>query len=412
MLNIVYKFKNFLTDNKLIILAFLLLIFVRFQISFLEYLDFRYNKFLNLDAKVINQYKKKNYYVLKLKTKTLTFYTTSRQELKNLLNENVSLTIITKNVGFLDYLFTFYAPSFNLKLKPITKVEELIEKQHESKVMKNFYKALFLGESLSFETRQKLSSLGVSHLVALSGLHLGFISLLLYLILNPLYSFFQQRFFPYRNRFIDLAFIVFLLEFLYLHITSYPPSLIRAFILEVVVFLYAYYLQNPFSLKVLFFVFLFSFLIFGAKVFSVGYFLSIAGVFYIYLFFRYFKPSLTGALILNFYMFCVMFVISHAFFGNFNVYQLFSPFINMLFSVFYPVVAFLHIIGLGGVFDSVILKYLSLGSSFIEFKVPFFISVLFISLSIGAFFKKELFYGINLMSLIAIIYSIGVLVGI
>ena len=63
-------------------------------------------------------------------------------------------------------------------------------------------------------------------------------------------------------------------------------------------------------------------------------------------------------------------------------------------------------------FDSVILKYLSLGSNFVEFKVPFFISVLFISLSIGAFFKKEIFYGINLISLIAIIYSIGVLVGI
>jgi len=407
-----YLFKNYLTDNKLIILIFLLLIFVRFHISFLGYLDFKYNKFLTLDAKVVNQYKKKNYYVLKLKTKILTFYTTTRENLKPLLNENVNLTIITKNVTFLDYLFTFYAPSFNLKLKPITKIEEIIEKQHKSEVMKNFYKALFLGEALSFETRQKLSTLGVSHLVALSGLHLGFISLLLYLILNPLYSFFQKRFFPYRNRFIDLAFIVFVLEFLYLHITSYPPSLIRAFILEVVVFLYAYYLQNPFSLKVLVFVFLFSFLIFGVKVLSVGYFLSIAGVFYIYLFFRYFKPSITGALILNFYMFCVMFIISHTFFGNFNVYQLFSPFVNILFSVFYPLEAFLHIIGLGGIFDNIILKYLSLGNNFIEFRVPFFMSVLFIILSIGAFFKKELFYGINLMSLIAIIYSIGVLVGI
>jgi competence protein ComEC len=381
---------------------------VRFQISFLSYFDFKYHKFLNLDAKVINQYKKKNYYVLKLKTKTLTFYTTSRENLKNLLNENINLTIITKNVSFFDYLFTFYAPSFNLKLKPITKVEELIEKQHKSEVMKNFYKALFLGEALSFDTRQKLSTLGVSHLVALSGLHLGFISFLLYFLFNPLYSFFQQRFFPYRNRFVDLAIVVFVIEFLYLHITSYPPSLIRAFILEIVVFLYAYYLQNPFSLKVLVFVFLFSFLIFWMKVFSVGYFLSIAGVFYIYLFFRYFKPTIKGALILNFYMFCVMFVISHTFFGNFNIYQLFSPFVNILFSIFYPLEAFLHIIGLGGVFDSVILKYLSLGGDFVEFRVPFFVMVLFIALSIGAFFKKWLFYGINLLSIIIIGVAIGI----
>jgi competence protein ComEC len=375
----------------------------------MNYLDFKSHKYLTLDAKVINHYKKRNYYVLKLKTKTLTFYTTSREDLKNLLNENIELTIVTKNVSFKDYLFTFYAPSFNIKLLPVTKAEEYIEKQHESKEISDIFKALFLGESVSYDTRQKLSALGVSHLIALSGLHLGFISLFLYLIISPIYRLFQRKF-PYRNRFVDIAAVVFVIEFIYLYITSFPPSLVRAYLLEILLFLYAYYLQNPFSLKVLTTLILIS-LVFFEKVLSLGYFLSITGVFYIYLFFRYFKPTFLNSLILSFYMFAVMFVISHAFFGNFNLYQLLSPVVNILFSLFYPLEIIFHLLGYGGVFDEVLKGYLNLGSEYVGVKFPFWFMLLFLALSLVAFFKRWAFYGINLIAVLAIIYAIGVSVG-
>jgi len=408
-----FKITRYFSENKFLILAAVILITVRFQISFFNYLDFKYHKVQNINANVVNQYKKQgkrgDYYVLKLRNRTLSFYTTSKEDLKNLLNEKLSLSIITSNIAFSGFMFTFYAPSFNIKLLPVSKADEYIEKQHLRKETADIFKALFLGESISHKTRQELSTLGVSHLVALSGLHLGFLSVFLYVFLTPFYKLFQTRF-PYRNRFADLAAAVFVIEFLYLYITGFPPSLIRAYILEIVVFLYAYNLQNPFSLKVLITVFFLSLIIFGSKVFSLGYFLSILGVFYIYLFFRYYRPTFINSVILSFYMFLNMFVVSHMFFGNFNLYQLFSPVINILFTLFYPFEIFLHMIGFGGVFDSVLEKFLHFGDYFVTVKIPLWFGLFFILGSVFAFFSKRLFYGINLVSLLIIFYAIGVYV--
>ncbi|WP_456488554.1 ComEC/Rec2 family competence protein [Caminibacter pacificus] len=397
----------FLSKNRFWFLAFFLLFVVRCQISFFEYLSFKNHKFLNVEARVINQYKKegKNYQILKLKNNSLTFYTTSRENLKNLLNERVKLTIITSKVSFFEYLFTFYAPSFNIKLLSADKIDLFIEKQHSSSVMKNLFKALFLGESIDFSTRQKLSSLGVSHLFALSGLHLGFISFVLYFVFSPLYKIFQKKF-PYRNRFFDLGILVLAVEFVYLYFTSFPASLIRAYVLEVLIFIFAMRFKELFSLNILFFTILFSFLIFFSKIFSIGFLLSFLGVFYIYLFFKHVKFSFFSSVFLSFYMFLVMFVWSHYFFGNFNYFQFLSPLVNIIFSFFYPLEIFLHLIGFGGVFDDFILKYLSLGSEFYEVKISFVWVVIFGIMSLLAFFSKYLFYGINLLAFFIVILAI------
>ncbi len=384
-----------------------LIVILKIQLLFLSYIDFKSNGYKTLEVKVINQYKKKNYYVLKLANKDFQIYTTTRDDIKNLLNESLKVTFITKNLTFFEFLKAkFYLPSFNLKLEPVNYIEEKIENEHRSKKLSNIFKALFLGESIDYKTRQELSTLGISHLIALSGLHLGIISGFLFLILSPVYTFFH-RFFPYRNRYVDLGIIILIIEFFYLYFTNFPPSLIRAFMLEVVLFLFMYYLKNPFSLKILAVVFIFSFLFFDMKVFSIGYFLSIMGVFYIYLFFRYFKPTLINGIILSFYMYGVMFVLSHYFFGNFNLYQLFSPLYNLLFTLFYPLEIVLHIIGFGGIFDEVMDKFLHLGDNFINIKFSLWYLLIFLSLSLLAFFNKKAFYGINLLAVLSIVYAIG-----
>ncbi|GAB6044585.1 ComEC/Rec2 family competence protein [Caminibacter profundus] len=390
-------------QTKLFIL-FLLLVF-RFQISFLEYLNFKYFPVKEIEARVFAQYKKKNYYVLKLKNDEVTFYTTSRENLKNLLNEKVKLKIFTKDITFWGYLTKFYAPSFDLKLEPVSKVEKYIESQHSSIVLSNLFKALFLGESMEYSTRIKLSTLGVSHLFALSGLHLGFISFLLYFLLSPIYNLFHKKF-PYRNKFVDLGIIVLLIEFLYLKITSFPPSLIRAFVMEVVLFFFFVTLRNVFSIKVLVLTFLVSFYIFSMKIINIGFLLSIVGVYYIYLFFSYFKATFKSGLVLSFYMFIVMFVWGHYFFGEMNIYQLFSPIVNLLFSIFYPIEAILHIFGVGGLFDSMIEKYLSFGEKFYYVNISFWFLFVFAFFSIIAFKKKIAFYGINILGIILILGSI------
>jgi len=374
-----------------------LVIIFRIQISFLGYLNFIDHYVKNLDVKVINQYKKKNYYVLKLKNNEVSFYTTSRDNLKNLLNEDINLNILTKNIHFLGYLSTFYAISFNLKLKNAFFLDKWIENQHKNKKISNLYKALFLAEGIDYKTRQQLSTLGISHLFALSGFHLGVISFLLFLIFSPVYKIFHKKF-PYRNRFFDLGILIFIIEFLYLFLTSFPPSLIRAFVMEIILFLFAFYLQNIFSLRILFLTILFSFLIFFMKIFSIGFFLSILGVFYIMLFFKYFKPTFKNGVLMNFFVFLMMFVFSHTIFGNLNIYQFLSPLATLLFTVFYPLSLFLHIIGFGGILDGFINSYLHLGDNFYIFKLPLWIGVLFLLFSLAAYYKKWAFYGINLLA--------------
>ena len=386
-------------------LIFSLLLIIRGFISFLFYKNFVSKRVVQVNGYVANQYKKKNYFVLKIKTKTLTFYTIDRDNLKNLLNENISIKIFTKKISFKDYLFTFFAPSFDLKLKDVNFFEKYIEKQHKNRKIINLYKALFFGKSIDYDIRHKLSSLGISYLFALSGLHLGILSGFLFFILSPIYKFFQQRFFPYRNRYFDIGVLILIIECLYLYITNFPPSLIRAFVMEIVIFISLIYLEKE-PLQILIWTILISLLIFFEKVFSIGYFLSIIGVYYIFLFFKYFKISWLNSIALSFYMFLVMLVISHYFFYNFNYYQLLSPFVNIIFAFFYPITILLHIIGLGGVFDNLINAYLALGEKFYYVKINGIIFYLFLFLSLISYYKKWAFYGINVLAFAILIANL------
>ena len=385
--------------KKLIFLYLILFLIIRVQISFLNYIGFVSKPIQEVNVKVINQYKKKNYYVLKLKNNEITFYTINRDNLKNLLNENISIKIFTKNISFWDYLTKFFAISYDLKLKDTSFLDKWIEKQHKSEKITNLYKALFLGESIDYKTRQELSTLGISHLFALSGFHLGFISFLLYVCFGFFYKKFQ-KFFPYRNRFFDIGILVLIIEFMYLYFTSFPASLIRAYIMEIILFLFAIRLRNVFNLKIVILTILFSFLIFFNKIFSIGFLLSILGVFYIMLFFRYFKINWKNTVLMNIFLFLMMFVISHLFFVNFNYYQFLSPFVTMIFAIFYPVSFLLHILNMGGIFDNYLLSFLHLGDNFFIYKIPLIFGFLFLLLSFVSFYKKWAFYGINILAVI------------
>jgi len=365
------------------LVASLFLIF-RAQIYFLQVIAF-----LESDsARVVNQYKKDKKFVLKL-SNFFEFYTISYLPLKDILNEKIEFKKI--NSGFKRFYITY-----NLKLIPTDYPNYFLEKTH--KELKNLFKALFLGESIEYSLRKKISALGISHLFALSGFHLGVLSFVLYLILSPIYSFFHN-FYPYRNRYIDLGIVILIFEFIYLHFTNYPPSLIRAFILEMVLFLVLFSLKEINSFKVLVIVVFVSLYIFVDKVFSIGYLLSIAGVFYIYLFFKYIKPTFFTSIFLSFYLYLMMFFYSHYFFGEFNYFQLLSPIVNLAFVVFYPIEIFLHLINKGDLLDPMILSYLNLGENYWYVKVDKEILGLIIFLSILAIFKKRFFVLLNLVSL-------------
>jgi len=238
-----------------------------------------------------------------------------------------------------------------------------------------------------------LSSLGISHLLALSGLHLVIISGFLYLILTPIYNLFFP---PYRNRNIDLGFFILGILFLYLYLVDFPPSLVRSFIMEVVAFLFAFYLRDIFSFKLLFLTAILGIIVFPSFLASIGFFLSLVGVFLIFLFFKYFKATfINGVLILPIYLYIVMIPISHYFFGNFNFYQLLSPFVSIIFTLFYPLEIFLHLIDKGGILDEVIKEYLNLGDKFITFYTPSFIFYFYLGFLLFLAFKENIINFLN-----------------
>jgi competence protein ComEC len=271
----------------------------------ISYKYYKYKNFISksqfITAKIITQYKKKNYWVLKLKNNEIEFYTTTKDDLKDILNSNVEVGVITKKISFWGYLTKFYAPTFHLGVLEKEKYKKFVEHQHRDKYIANIFDALFFGDSLYYKTRQELSTLGISHLLALSGLHLVIISGFLYLILSPIYNLIMP---PYRNRNIDLGVVIFIILFSYLYFVGFPASLVRSFIMEIIAFIFAFYLRDIFSFKLLFLTAIVGIIIFPSFLISLGFFLSLSGVFLIFLFFKYFKPTfINGVVILPIYLY-------------------------------------------------------------------------------------------------------------
>ena len=241
------------------------------------------------------------------------------------------------------------------------KYKSFVQEQHKNKYIQNLFCALFFGDSLYHKTRIQLANLGISYLLALSGLHLAILSGFLYFLFAPIYSFFVK---PYRNKNIDLGILILIVLFCYLWFVGFPPSLVRSFVMEVLAFLFAFSLRNVVSFELLFFSALMCIALFPSFIISIGFFLSVSGVFLIFLFFKYFKATwLNGVIVLPIYLFFSMFLISHYFFGNFSIYQFLSPFISIVFTIFYPLEILLHLVGYGDIMDKVIEFYLNLGNS-------------------------------------------------
>ena len=389
-MNIKHQKQKLVCQFKIVIPIFIVLFFLNIGFKYFQYKQFvSKNQFVI--AKIVLQYKKKNYWVLKLKNSNIEFYTTTYNDLKDILNKEVEINLITKNISFWGYLTKFYAPTFYMGILETPNYKSFIKKQHSNKQISNIFKALFFGDSLYYQTRQQLSTLGISHLLALSGLHLTIISGVLYLILNPVFNF---LFPPYINRNIYLGIVILIILFIYLFFVNFPASLVRSFIMEIIIFLFAFSLKDIFSFKLLFLTVLSGITIFPSFLVNLGFFLSVMGVFLIFLFFKYFKFNLiNGTIILPIFLYIAMFPISHYFFGNFNYYQLLSPIVTILFTIFYPFEIFLHLIGEGGIIDPLIKEYLLLGDKFREIYIntPIFYSYIFILIIFSTnFFPKWL----------------------
>ena len=267
--------------------------------SYYKFSEFKAQNGVILQAKILQNYEKTNekgkiYHVLKLKTQDFSFYTTTQADFDVGANEQILIGAENKSVKFKEYLSgSFFMPSYGVaELRYATseericdKIFEFIAAQHESEKMTELFTALFLAAPVGKELRQDVNFYGVAHLIAISGYHLGLIFGALYFILRPIYRYFQARYFPYRNAKFDLSAVIFVVLFCYLALIGFVPSFLRAFLMSLLALFLLARNVRVVSFELLFTVICAAVALIPSLLFSVGFYFSCLGVFYIYLYF-------------------------------------------------------------------------------------------------------------------------------
>ncbi len=382
---------------------------VRLALEYRAYLALPFETPAEIQAQIINQYQKtkndKPYWVLKLNASGHIFYTTSKEDLKFLQGRFVRVygKINGKDkCSFFDYLRSCFFINFSFSLLPqqeITKpIKDYIVSQHTNKQNASLFTTLFFADTLHYSWREVSNLLGLAHILAISGFHLGILSLALFVVLAPMYRLLQRRFFSYRNEAYDLGAIILVLLFLYLVVLDFVPSFLRAYTMAVFGFLLYFSGLQIFSFKLLGLVGLSCIALFPSALFNIGFILSMFGVLYIFLFVRYFPKCnpLLYALCFNLAIFFSITPIVHYFFPYFSPYQLVSIPVSLAFVVYFPLMIGLHIIGFGGLSDSLLDRVLLLDIPSINYYLPLVPTFLYSALTFGAIFSKKL-YGIMLL---------------
>ena len=235
------------------------------------------------------------YTVLKLHAEEgFTFYTTTHKK-ENFQYSILRLQIFpTENIDFNDYLGTFYVKSRIQRVEkiPLTFKDTLMQYvsgQHKDSTIASFYNAIFFATPIDKGLREKIALLGVSHLVALSGFHLGILWGLLYGLFLLIYKPLQQKYFPYRHALLDVGFLTVILLGVYLWFVDFPPSLLRSYAMVLAGWAVIVMGVELLSFKFLAAIGLVLVALFPSLLVSLSFWLSVAGVFYIFLLLQYTK---------------------------------------------------------------------------------------------------------------------------
>ncbi|MFY4807833.1 ComEC/Rec2 family competence protein [Aliarcobacter butzleri] len=384
------------------ILFFALLINILLEYG--KYLEFIDEEVFETKVEVLNIYQKDDFDILKLKSSNFEFFTNmpKNEEIKRF--DLLNILIVSRNIDFIDYLKGFYTKTiyFDELQKEQTfkdKIIKNIQNNHQDEKIIELFNALFLAVPVSKELRDVITAYGIAHVVALSGFHLVVLSFVIYWILYFPYKFFQDRYFPYRNRKLDILLITIAILFYYLILTDIVPSLLRAFVM----FCLGIYLLRSnikiLSYMTLFYTFLIVIAFYPKYIFSIGFWFSIFAVFYIYLFIQYFKNYNKWLLFIffNIWMFLIFNPIVHYYFPQTSYEQFFSIPITIFFNFFYPAEIFAHIFGFSNYFD----EYLKI---FIEHKIyvyevftSLYFYILYLLVSFLSIWSKKAFILLNIL---------------
>ena len=389
----------------IVVSIFLLLLLVRLSFIYHEYKNFTQKEFYFTQVEVLQQYKKskngKTYTILRVYSKVLdlNFFTRTYRDEK-FLDKELRLKLFPhKKMTFFSYLGSSFIASKINNVYPKAKdfksvLLEKIAEQHTSPQIVDFYQAIFLATPLQKELRKQVSILGVSHLIALSGFHLGILWGVLFFLFRPFYRLAQQHHFPYRFDLIDVGFFVLLLLGWYVWFVDSPPSLLRSYTMMVMgwgVLILGIELLTFTFLATMIMMLL---LLFPKMLLSLAFWFSVLGVFYIFLLVERFKTlnKFMMMLLISFGIFMLMLPIVHMIFPITSTLQLYSPFLSLAFTPFYPLSILAHLIGYGGVFDGLLLELFSLESETMEIKLDIIYGVGYLILSFGAIWSRWIFY--------------------
>ncbi len=384
-----------------------LLLAINLYLEYLNYQKLDFSKPTSLNAQILLQYPKtkdqKTYFVLKLQSKNMIFYTTIKEPLKNLQYRYAQFFGKIKPCSFLESLKScfFQTYSFSLTRKHNFKshVRHFIDSAHSNALVGNLYRALFIGDSLNKDLRDRANALGINHLLAISGFHLGILSASVYFLFSLFYTPLQKRYFPYRNAFYDIGVLVWVFLLGYLLLLDFLPSFFRAFLMGLLGFLACFFGVRLLSFKLLVLACCIAIALLPKLLFSVGFLLSVCGVWYIFLFLKhtqiFFKDSSFlmrsfQAIVLSVLVFLNMLIVAHAFFPMFSPYQLFSIPLGLIFIVFFPLSLFLHAVGLGSLLDHLLSMPLTIPTISIPSPLWLLGVHLFLTILSARFFKVYL----------------------
>ncbi|WP_164967770.1 ComEC/Rec2 family competence protein [Halarcobacter bivalviorum] len=216
------------------------------------------------------------------------------------------------------------------------------------------------------------------------------------------YSFFHQRYYPYRNKKADVLLLTIFILLYYLILTNLVASLFRAFIMFVLAFVYLRANIKVFSFQTLLITLLLIIAFFPKYLFSISLWFSIIGVFYIFLYIQYFKtlPKVFSIFLFNFWIFFVFNPIVHFFFPNTSYEQLLSPFLTIFFTIFYPFELLLHLFNFTTLLDKYIVIFLEYKISVYSFETSLSFFTLYILISLISIFNKRAFILLNFLLII------------
>lgn len=392
-----------------------------------------YNNFKNLtrfdssilNATVIKQYVKsklskknkiKTYQILKLKSnQDITFYTSAKNSFPDSVGKTLELEVWAGKISFYEYMTSFYAYSKVINIDNSLSLKQELNKHidyvHQDKNSADIYKALYTASPLPKELQSSFSRLGVSHLLAISGFHLGVLATVLFFIFKLPYKYLQDRYFPYRSYRIDSFIFISITLLGYLLFLDSPPSLLRAYTMLLIGFFLYDRGYKIISMQTLLVTIIVLLSLFPRLFFALGFWLSIAGVFYIFLFLIYFKylSKVIQFTLVPIWVYLMMLPYSLIIFSSFSIYHPLSIIWTSLFTLFYPISILMHLINYGDFFDGQLVSLITLVDTQDNVHFNILWLIIFVSISLLSIYKRWLIWlllGSSFFMLVESVYQI------